>query len=414
MPKEQIVTGIDIGSTKIVTCVGTIKEGVIDIIGLTLKPNNGVRKGVVTDIEETISAITASLEETERISGVPINSAYVSINGTHISCVQSKGIVAVSRSDGEINQSDVERVIEAAKTVAIPPNQEIIHIMPQYFLIDGREEQIKDPIGMTGVRLEVNTQVIYGSLSAIRNLTKCVGQAGLEINQLVFTPLAAAEILVGKKQKEIGTILIDIGATTTSMAVFEEGNLISAKVFPVGSNYITNDIAIGLRTSLEAAEKIKINHANANIKKVKETDEIKLSSYDPTSDSKANKKYIAEIVEARLIEIFSMIKDELKSINRDGLLAAGVVLTGGGSKLQGLVDFTKEYLRLPAQIGNPVIEVSGMVDKLDDPVYTASVGLMLYGFVNEGSGEQKSGSNLNSNVGSIIDKAKDIFKHFMP
>lgn len=413
MPREQIVTGVDIGSTKIITCVGTPKEGMIDIIGISNKPNSGVRKGVITDIEETVSAITASLEEAERMSGLPINSAYISIGGTHISCTQSKGIIAISRSDGEISEVDVERVIEAARTVAMPPNQEIIHIIPQYFTIDEQEEQIKDPIGMNGVRLEVTTQVISGSVSAIRNLTKCVAQAGLNIDDLVFTPLATSEILLSKKQKDVGVMLLDIGATSTQMVIFEEGNLIHAKVLPVGSNYITNDIAIGLRTTIEAAEKIKLKHATANIKKTKEEDQIKLSSFDPTSDNKVSKKYIAEIIEARLTEIFSMVKDELREVKRDGLLPAGVVLTGGGAKLSEITDFAKEYLRLPAQIGIPIIEVSGMVDKLDDPVYTASVGLMLRG-IKEGSSDQKENSKMNHSMDNIMDKAKDIFKHLMP
>lgn len=413
MPREQIVTGVDIGSTKVITCVGTPKEGMIDIIGISNRPNSGVRKGVITDIEETVSAITASLEEAERMSGLPINSAYISIGGTHISCTHSKGIIAISRSDGEISEVDVERVIEAARTVAMPPNQEILHIVPQYFTIDEQEEQVKDPIGMSGVRLEVTTQVISGSVSAIRNLTKCVAQSGLNIDELVFAPLATSEILLSKKQKEVGVMLLDIGATSTQMVIFEDGNLIHSKVLPVGSNYITNDIAIGLRTTIEAAEKIKIKHATANIKNAKEEDQIKLSSFDPTSDNKISKKYIAEIVEARLTEIFSMVKDELKQVKRDGLLPAGVVFTGGGSKLNGLLDFSKEYLRLPAQIGNPIIEVSGMVDKLDDPVYTASVGLMLRG-IKEGSSDQKENSKISHSMDDFVDKAKDIFKHFIP
>jgi len=413
MPKEQIVTGIDIGSTKVITCVGTPKEGIIDIIGISNKPNNGVRKGIVTDIEETISAIIASLEEAERMSGVPIDSAYISISGTQVNCNQSKGIIAVSRSDGEISEADVERAIEAARTVAMPPNQEILHILPQYFTIDEQNEKIKDPLGMSGVRLEVNTQVISASVSGIRNLTKCVAQAGLSIDELVFTPLATSEILLSKKQKEVGVMLLDIGAMTTEMVVFEEGNLISAKVLPVGSSHITNDIAIGLRTTIDAAEKIKIKYANANIKKVKEGEQIQLASFDPTANDKVSKKYLSEIIEARLTEIFTMVKDELKNIKKDGLLPAGVVLTGGGSKLTGLIDFSKEYLRLPTQIGTSLIEVSGMVDKLDDPSYTASVGLMLRG-INKKSSTHKDNLSINNSVDKFVDKAKDIFRHFIP
>lgn len=413
MPKEQIVTGLDIGSAKVAVCVGTLKEGVIDIIGFSAKPNSGVRKGTITDIEETVSAITAALEEAERMSGYPINSVVASISGININCTNSKGVIAINRNDGEITTADVERALEAAKTVAIPANQEILHTLPQYFTIDNQEEVIKDPIGMSGMRLEANTQIVSASLSAVRNVTKCINQAGLDIDDLVFKPIATSQLLLTKKQKEVGVMLLDIGATTTEMVIYEEGNLICSKVFPVGASYITNDIAIGLRTNIEAAEKIKVKHATADINKVKDKDTIKLSSFDSSSESLISKKYIAEIVEARLIEIFSMVKEELRNLKKDGMLPAGVILTGGGAKLDGITDFTKEYLRLPAQIGYPNTEVSGMVDKTDDPMYTASVGLMLYGFQNNLSSSGKSDTSLPQ-MDKLVDKAKNIFKHFMP
>lgn len=413
MSKQQIVVGLDIGSTKTVVCVGTVKEGVIDIIGLSKKPNNGMRKGTVVDIEETISSITASLEEAERMAGIPINSVYTSIGGSHISSVNSKGVVAISRADGEISQVDVERVIEAARAVAMPPNQEILHIIPKYFIVDG-QEQIKDPIGMTGVRLEIEAHVIGVSTSALKNLIKCIGQTGLQINELIFAPLAIAKVLLSKKQKEVGVLLLGLGASTTQLAVFEEGNLIHAKVLPIGSEHLTNDIAIGLRTTLEAAEKIKIKYADSDAKKIKETEQVKLSSFDPTAEDKISRKYIAEIVEARLVEIFSMVRDELKEIGRDGMLPAGVVLTGGGAKLNGLVEFCKEYLRLPTQIGYPISEVSGLVDKLDDPSYTASVGLMLWGLKDQEENKGMSFKFDSKNVNTIVDKAKNLFKQFMP
>lgn len=413
MPKEQIVVGLDIGSTKTVVCVGTIKEGVIDIIGISKKLNNGLRKGTVVDIEETVSSITSALEEAERMAGVPINSVYSSVGGTHINSTNSKGVIAVSRADGEISQIDIERVLEAARTVAMPPNQEILHVIPKYFVVDG-QEQIKDPLGMNGVRLEVETLVVGVSTSAVKNLIKCIGQTGLQIDELIFTSLANAKVLLSKKQKEIGVILVDFGASTTQLTVFIEGNLVHAKVLPVGAEHITNDIAIGLRTTIEAAEKIKLKHASTRPKKQKETDQIKLTSYDPGAEEKVSKKYLAEIVEARLTEIYSMIKDELKEIGQDGMLPAGIVLTGGGAKLNGLVEFSKDYLRLPAQIGYPTSEVSGMVDKLDDPSYTASVGLMLWGL--DSQKRQKSNHfQFNSkSVGTIVERAKDIFKQFMP
>lgn len=413
MPKEQIVVGLDMGSTKAVVCVGTIKEGVVDIIGISKKPSTGLRRGTVVDIEETVSAITATLEEAERMAGIPINNVYASIGGTHITSANSRGVIAVSRADGEISEADVERVLEAARTVAMPPNQEILHVIPKYYIVDD-QEQVKDPLGMTGVRLEVETLVIGVSTSAIKNLAKCIKQTGLGINDLIFTSLASAKVLLSKKQKEIGVMLLDIGANTTQLAIFEEGNLIHAKVLPVGAEHITNDIAIGLRTSIEAAEKIKVKYANADSTKLKEVEQIKLASFDPTAEEKVSKKYIAEIVEARLTEIFSMVRDELKEIRRDGMLPAGVVLTGGGAKLHGLVEFSKEYLRLPTQIGYPTSEVAGMVDKLDDPSYTASVGLMLWGLDQTHREQGKQFKINSSSVNTIVDKAKDIFKQFMP
>lgn len=413
MAKDNTITGIDVGSTKTTVCVGTHKEGIIDIIGMASKPNNGTRRGVVTDLEETVSSITAALDDAERMSGVPITSAFVSITGTHIQMQESKGIIAVSKSDGEISEVDVERVIEAARSVAMPPNVEILHVLPQYFTIDGQDEKIKDPVGMSGVRLEVVTQVIGGSISAVRNLTKCFAQAGIEIQDLIFSPLAIADIILTKKQKEAGVVLLNIGATITEMLVFEEGNLLHAKVFPIGSNHITNDIAIGLRTNIDAAERIKLEYATASIQKIKENDEIKLSSFDPSADNKISKKYIAEIVEARLIELFTMVKDELKTIHRDGMLPAGVVITGGGSQLNGINEFIKEFLRLPVQIGSPNIEVSGMVDKIDDPGYTTGIGLMFQGIHADNAVPDK-GMSFTPKVDKLFDKAKDIFKNLMP
>lgn len=411
MPKQSVVLGLDISTSKVAACAGAYQEGTIDIIGVAKVPNNGFRKGMVADIEEVVSAISACLEETERMAGVPLNSAYLGIGGTHITSTTSKGVIAVSRADGEISTSDVERVVEAARAVAMPPNREILHVVPKSFTIDG-EEGIKEPVGMTGIRLEVETQVIGGSTSAIKNLTKCATQAGLQINDLIFSPLATAKALLSKKQKEIGVMLVDFGAATTDIAVFEEGDILHCKVLPIGSMHITNDIAIGLRTSLEVAEKIKLKYATAIIDKVRDSEKIDLSNFDPGEEEKVSKKYVAEIIDARLTELFSMIKDELKKIGKDGMLPAGIVFTGGGAKLEGLIDYTKEYLRLPAQIGYPMLEISGMVDKLDDPVYTTSVGLMLYA-LESGNMNEESKWNLGK-LSGVADKAKSIFKQFLP
>jgi cell division protein FtsA len=413
MAKENTVLGLDIGTSKITACIGQVKEGAIDIIGVGKAPNTGMRKGMIVDIEDTVSAISAALEETERMSGVPLTSAYVSLGGSHISVVNSKGVIAVSRADGEISSADIDRVMDAARAIALPANREIIHVIPKNFIVDG-QNSIKDPTGMTGIRLEAETLVIGGASAAIKNLTKCISQAGLDINDLVFSPIATAKSLLSKKQKEIGVLLIDIGAGTTTVAVFEEGDLVSCNILPIGSMHITNDIAIGLRISLDAAEKIKIKHGTVLVNKVRDSEKIDLNEFDSEESQRIERKYVAQIIEARIIEIFSLIKDELKKIGKDGMLPAGVIFTGGGCKLDGLIDFSKEYLRLPAQIGYPMLEISGMVDKLDDPVYVTSVGLMLWGLENN---TQPTNKRFDLNLGKfdgMVNKAKDLFKHFIP
>lgn len=410
MTKHNISVGLDVGTTKVALCVGAYNEGKIDIKALAKAYNSGLRRGMVVDIEDTVSAISAVLEDAERTANIPITSAFIGIGGAHITSVSSKGVIAVSRADGEIAEEDVKRVIEAAHAVAMPPNQEILHVIPKNFIIDG-QNNIKDPIGMIGVRLEAETHVIGGSMAAIKNLSKCVEQAGLEIDGIILSLLASAKTLLSKKQKEMGVILVDFGAGTTGIAVFEEGELIHCNILPVGSMHITNDIAIGLRISLEAAEKIKLKYASALSGKIKTDENINLNSFDPQEKEKVSKKYIAEIVDARLDEIFSMIRNELKSIGKDGMLPAGVIFTGGGSKLNGLIDYTKDNLRLPAQIGYPMQEISGIVDKLDDPLYTTSIGLMLWGL--ESHAKERSVINL-SKLGGVSEKIKSFFKNFMP
>lgn len=408
MPKNDLVVGLDIGSAKVAITCGNIEEGMIHVAGFVKVPNNGVRKGIVTDIEDTVSAVSEAVEKVEAISGMQIKSAIAGISGAHITSTISKGVVAVSRADGEITPADIERVVSAARTVALPPNREIIHTLPRSFTVDG-QEKIKDPVGMTGIRLEVEALVIGAASSAIKNLTKCIYQAGLNIDDLVFAPIATAGSLVSKKQKDIGVMLLDIGAGTTSMVIFEEGDVLHAAVIPIGSAHITNDLAIGLRTSVETAEKIKVKYATAIADKIRESETISLSQFDPSDTHRIERKYVSEIVQARLAEIFSLVRQELKSIGKDGMLPAGVVLTGGGSKLEDLVEATKEELRLPAVLGNHVFQMSGFVDKLFDPVYATSVGLMLYGFEN---------ANDNSyglpGSGKIFNRAKNFLKHFLP
>ena len=289
MSKDNTLVGIDIGTTKVAVTVGRVDEGLINIIGFSRVPNAGMRKGIITDTEDTISALTSALEEAERISGMPIQSANISIGGSHIMSTLSKGVVAVSRADGEISASDVNRVMEAAQTVALPPNREIIHVVPKYFIIDG-QEGISDPIGMSGIRLEVEAVVVSGASSAIKNLVKSLQQVNIAIEGMVFAPIAAAHVLTNKKQKDLGLAVVDIGGGTTSLAVFENGDLLHCAVLPVGSINITNDLAIGLRTSLEVAEKIKLNYGSAIPENVAENETIDLADFDPQDTQKVERK----------------------------------------------------------------------------------------------------------------------------
>ncbi len=407
MAKENLLVGLDVGSTKVTACCGQIIEGAAQINGSVKVPNSGVRKGVVSDIEDTVSAVSEALEQLERVSGNKINSAVVGISGAHVETNISEGVVAVARADGEIGQNDVERVIEASRTVALPPNREIIHVIPHSYTVDG-QEGIDDPIGMTGIRLEVKAVVISGATSAIKNLTKCVYQAGLEVQNLVFSPIAVAQNMISKKQKEIGSMLLDIGGGTTSIVVFEEGNIIHAAVIPIGSSHITNDLAIGLRTSVETAEKIKIRYGSAIPDKIREAEIVSLSQFDEKDDQRIERKYISEIVQARLGEIFALINSELKKIGKEGMLPAGVVLTGGGSKLEDLVEAAKDQLRLPVTNGCYSLEMAGFVDKLSDPVYATSVGLMLHAI------EHSADSIYHLGNGNIYQKAKGFLKQFLP
>jgi len=393
--KKQIVVGVDIGNTKVCTIIGEkMSDGTLEIIGAGLAPVSGLRRGTIVDIDEVITAISSSLEEAERMSGIPIEKAYVSISGSNVFSTSSRGVIAIGRADGEITKEDVARALEAARAISLPPNRDIIHVIPRSFIVDGQEE-IRDPVGMTGVRLEVDAHVVSASTPTVKNLLKCAYQAGLDVEELVLSSLASARALFSGKQKEIGVMLLDIGGGTTDIAVFEEGEVLHTAVLPVGACHVTNDIAIGLRTSIDIAEKVKIDYGTALPALVPEREVIDISEIDPTLEpTKISRRYVAEIIEARMIEILVMARDELKKIGRDGLLPAGVVLSGGGSKIPGIIDLAKDNLRLPVQVGIPY-EAKGIIDKekIDDPVYSTAIGLALWGMDSE-RGKERFMTNL--------------------
>jgi len=410
MTKDNLVAGIDIGTNKIAVCVGTLSEGTIHIVGISSINHGGLRKGVITDIEETVSALSHALEEAERMAGSSIQHSYIGINGSHIETMPAKGVVAVSKPNGEIDHNDVLRVVDAAKTVALPQNRELIHVFPHHFTVDGHEE-IRDPVGMHGIRLEVDALVISSSAAALRNLIKTVDQAGLEIDGIVFAPLATAKAITTKQQRETGVTVIDLGAGSTNIAVFEEGELLHAASLPIGSKHITNDIAIGLRKNLDVAEAIKLKYGSVIPENIREAEMINLSVLDPAEDEKVARRHVAEIIEARISEIFQMVKEELQRVGKDGLLPAGVIFTGAGASLEDLCELARKQLRLPAELGFPTANLSGMIDKIDNPIYATSVGLVLWG-IEEGQGATTRTLLDFGRLGGVIDRFRGMLRNF--
>jgi cell division protein FtsA len=415
MAKEQIFIGLDVGSSVIRVVVGKQESelGSPSIIGVGEAPSAGIRRGVIVDIDEAVSAISEALEKAERMTGLSIDHAVVSVGGAQITSQESHGVVAVARADGEVTENDVIRVVDASQAISIPPNREILHVIPKTFTVDG-QSGIKDPVGMSGIRLEVDTQIIQASVPFIKNLTKCILQAGLEIDDLVLAPLAASHAVLTKKQKELGVAVVDLGGGTTGMVVFEEGDLLMSTVLPVGSMHITNDLAIGLRTSVDAAEKVKLQHGNAEVREIKKDTEIDLSKIDKQEEGKVGIKHIAEIIEARLEETFDLINKQLKSVGRDGQLPAGIILTGGGAKLPGIVELAKKQLRLPVTLGTPT-SAATVIDRVNDPSFATAVGLVLW------ANEFLLGSSRTVNKfarkvleNDTINKMRRWFKSFLP
>jgi len=406
--KEEIYVGLDIGSSKITTVIGTQEgESSLRVIGIGVSNTTGLKKGVVNEIEETVSGISESVEIAERMAGVQVGEAMINVNGAHMKCMNSRGVIAVGRADKEVTRDDLQRAEEASLAIQMPSNREILHAFPRSFSLDGQEE-IKNPIGMKGVRLEVETHVVTASEPALRVLSKCVAQAGIKEEGRVLSSLAAAKAILSKRQKELGVILIDMGAATTGISVFEEGEIFHSAILPVGSGHITNDIAIGIRTSVEIAEKIKKKYGDADYKKTKPKDDIDLSELDIKEEGRVSKKHVCEIIEARLFEIFRMVRDELLMIKRDGLLPAGAVLTGGGSKLQNITEYAKEVLKIQVTVGAPE-EIRGVSDKINDPSFATSIGLMTYAF------EEKDNTGTFGEVfGEVFGKVKKVFKYFLP
>lgn len=350
---RNIIAALDVGSSTIQTVIAEQRRGedALRILGVGMTPSAGVRRGVIVNIEDATAAIQQSVEEARRASGVPVRSVWLAVGDAHVTVSSSRGVVAVSRADQEISPEDVRRAIAAAETF-IPKNanKEILHIIPRDFRVD-HESGVKDPVVMHGVRLEVDTLIIECSTPFLKNLLKCVEGAGLKVEDYMFRPYAAAEVALTKRQKELGVMLVDIGGSTSSFMVFEEGVPIHAGVVPIGGSHITNDVAIGFRTHVDIAEQIKLAHASCLPDEIPRKEQIKLADFVPEAQDSHSRRELAEIVEARLQDLFELLQKELKKIDRTRLLPAGVVLVGGSALLPGLVELTKEEIGLPVELG---------------------------------------------------------------
>ncbi|MDO8584269.1 MAG: cell division protein FtsA [bacterium] len=412
--KSSVICGIDVGNSLIKTVIAEINQETLQprVIGVGNAPSNGLRRGMVVDMEEAVQSVRASFDRAEQMAGVKVTSAYVSINGLHIKTQASRGVIAVSRADNEIAQSDISRLIEAASTVSLPLNYEIIHVIPRTFIIDGTEH-VKNALGMKGVRLEVEVLLVEGLSPYIRNLAKCINANGIEIAEFVFAPLAAAKSVLDKHQREYGVMLVDIGGGVSTLAMFHEGELLHTAVLPIGSRHITSDIAIAFRTSVENAENIKTQYGIAGSADVSSA---KKESVDLSpilgEEAMVPRKHIAKIVDARIGELFDMISHELKKPIGNYMLPAGLVLSGGGANLTGMSAFAKDRLGLSVRIGGDYT-LDGVSEEIRDPSYAVSVGLVLWGVERMQAGGIAGGFSRQFSK-NIFNKTARWLKNFIP
>ena len=374
--EKDLIVGLDIGTSKVVAIVCEIThDDKIEIVGIGSHPSRGLKKGVVVNIESTVQSIQRAIEEAELMAGCEIHSVYAGIAGSHIRSLNSHGIVAIR--DNEITASDVERVIDAARAVAIPADQKILHILPQEFIIDN-QEGIREPIGMSGVRLEAKVHMVTGAVSAAQNIIKCVRRCGLEVDDIILEQLASSHSVLTEDEKELGICLVDIGGGTTDIAVFTDGSIRHTAVIPIAGDQVTNDIAVALRTPTQNAEEIKIKYGCALTQLANPEETIEVPSVGDRAARRLARQTLAEVIEPRYEELFTLIQAELRRSGFEDLIAAGVVLTGGSSKMEGVIELAEEIFHAPVRLGLPQY-VAGLADVVKNPIHATGVGLLIYG-----------------------------------
>jgi cell division protein FtsA len=372
--EKNLLVGLDIGTSKVAALVGELKaDDTIDLVGIGTHPSHGLKKGVVVDIESTVQSIQRAVEEAELMAGCEIHSVHAGIAGSHVRSLNSHGITAIK--DHEVVQSDVDRVIDAARAVAIPADQKILHILPQEFIIDD-QDGIREPIGMSGVRLEARVHMVTGAVSAAQNIVKCIRRCGLEVDDLVLGQLSSSYAVLGEDEKELGVCLVDIGGGTTDLAVFTDGAIRHTACIPIAGDQVTNDIAVALRTPTPHAEDIKIRHACA-LSAQGVNEDIEVPSIGERPARQLSRQTLAEVVEPRYEELLNLLQGELRRSGFEDLVAGGVVLTGGSTKMEGLIDLAEEVFHMPVRLGVPQYD-TGLEETVTDPVYATGVGLLIY------------------------------------
>lgn len=376
-PDKNLIVGLDIGTSKVVALVGEVsEEGNVEVIGIGTHPSRGLKRGVVVNIETTVQTIQRAVEEAELMAGCEIHSAYAGIAGSHVRSINSHGMVAIR--DKEVLPTDIDRVIDAAKAVAIPADQRILHVLPQEFAIDS-QEGIREPVGMAGVRLEAKVHIVTSAVSAAQNIVKCVQKCGLQVGEMILEQLASSLAVLTEDEKDLGVCMIDIGGGTTDIAIFTEGAIRHTAVIPIAGDQVTNDIAVALRTPTKHADEIKLKHGSVLVDRINVNEMIEVPSVAKRPHRQVSKRALAEVISARYEELFSLVHAELRRSGYEELVASGIVITGGASMVEGVTDLAESIFQMPVRVGMPQ-HVKGLADVLDSPAYATSVGLLLYGY----------------------------------
>ena len=380
MAKGDIIVGLDIGTTKICTVIGEVADGTtgrVDVLGVGVSPSQGIRRGVVVDIETTTRAIEDSIGKAQRMAGADVRSVIVGVTGEHIASLNSRGVIAITRTDREVTQEDVDRVLENSKVIVLPPDREIIHAIARGYAIDG-QNGIRSPVGMSGTRLEVDTHIVHGATTFLQNVAKCVERAGLHVEDTVLEPVATGESVVMAAEKDLGVVLLDIGGGTSDLAIFRDGEICYSAVLPIGGQYVTKDVSAGLRTTMEEAERVKTEYGVAITEMSGEGDTFSFTRLGSTEPTTLPMRILGEIIEPRVSELFQMVKQEINRSNYANVLPAGLVLSGGGALLKGVKELATEMTGLPSRVGFPT-GVGGLAESVDHPSFATAVGLVQWG-----------------------------------